>query len=38
MAAYGSQIQALFGSAAEMRSRVRRAVSKIDGERYWQRV
>ena len=38
MAAYGSQVRTLFGSAAQMRRRVRRAVGKIDGERYWQRV
>ncbi len=37
MAAYGSQVRTIFGSAARMRRRVERAVAKASGERYWRR-
>lgn len=37
MAAYGSQVRAMFGDEEGMRRRVRRAVRSRGGERYWRR-
>jgi len=37
MAAYGSQVQTIFGGEAKMRRLVERSLRKLGGERYWRR-
>jgi LmbE family N-acetylglucosaminyl deacetylase len=38
MAAYGSQVKTMFGGESRMRRRVRGAVRRRGGERYWRRA